>query len=418
MPHQVCVLEPDPETAPDARQPPVQDRILAGHPNQRLVEFARQAGIRPYFLKVDAVEGSYIHIDGRRCINLGLNDYLGLRQHPAVKEAAKAAIDRFGTGLASSRLMSGNIGLHEELQQGLADWLGRPAALLFTTGYQANLGIVSALLAAGGECAVDSGVHASALDGARLAGARVRVFRRESPRGLTRILQDAADGPRVVIVDSVYSMDGGLCPLDPIAQEAARHRDTITIVDEAHAAGVLGPDGRGLAAGLAVPGAYHFVTGTLSKSFGSLGGFVAGGRDAIEALKVQSRPLMFSTASPPASLAAALAALDLVRTDPEGRRQKVLALADRLRRGLQAIGADTWRSATHIVPVVLRRAELAGLAAQAMLDAGVYCGLSLWPAVPRGMSLIRFSVHADLDETQIDRAIDAVARHVRPMWTA
>jgi 8-amino-7-oxononanoate synthase len=396
----------------------IYNRILEDHPNHKLVQFAKSAGIRPYFLQIDDVDGAYIRVNGRTCINLGLNDYLGLRRHEAVKSAAKAAIDRFGTSLASSRLMAGNIGLHEELQCGLADWFQRPSALLFTTGYQANLGILSALLAGGGECLVDSGVHASAIDGAKLAGARVRAFRHNTRESITRLLEDDTDGPKVVVVDSVYSMDGGVCPLSAIADAVKKHPKAILIVDEAHAAGVLGPGGSGLAAGLPQPGCFDFITGTLSKAFGSLGGFVVGECDAIEALKIQSRPLMFSTASTPASLAAALAALQIIRSDPEGRRERVLSLSSRLRSGLQDIGANTWRSTTHIVPVVLKRAEVAGMAAQAMLDAGIYCGLSVWPAVPKGMSLIRFSVNADLSEEHIDRAVDAVAKHVRPLWVS
>jgi 8-amino-7-oxononanoate synthase len=386
-------------------------RLLAEHPNVALAKYAEQNQIHARNLCIDDVDGGEVVIGGRRHLNFCSNDYLGLRHHPKVVEAAKAAIDRFGAGLGSSRLMSGNIPLHYELEHQIADWLGWPAAMLVTTGYQANLGLLSALLSSDGEMIADAGVHASAIDGARMAGASLRSFRRGSITGLSAHLARPSNARcRLVMMDSVYSMDGGLCDVDTIARSLETRDDVLLVVDEAHSLGVFGPDGAGQVAGSELGNRVDFVTGTLSKSLGSVGGFIAGDAETLEALAVQCRPMMFSTASSPGALGAALASLQLIRGDQEGRRAHVMALSQRLRDGLRAVGADTWKSESQIVPVVLGRPEAAGMAYRAMGEAGICCGLSIWPAVPAGRAMLRFSVNADLSENDIDRAIDAVAR--------
>jgi 8-amino-7-oxononanoate synthase len=383
---------------------------LMDHPNVALARFAEAQGICARNLCIDDVDGAVVSINGGTHLNFCSNDYLGLRHHPKVIERAKAAIDRYGAGLGSSRLMSGNIPLHYELQERLGAWLGRPATLLLTTGYQANLGLLSSLLAGPGEFISDAGVHASAIDGARMAGAAVRSFRRGSVRGLAEHLARDRNGrTRVVMVDSIYSMDGGLCALDDILEIAEGYDDPLLVVDEAHSLGLAGPDGAGLVAGSNRRARVDFITGTLSKAFGSLGGFIAGDAEALDALSVQCRPLIFSTATSPAALGAALASLDLIQGDPEGRRERVSVLSERLRNGLRSIGADTWKSQSQIVPVVLGRPEAAGLAFKAVAAARVVCGLSIWPAVPAGKSMLRFSVNADLTEAHIDYAVEAVA---------
>ncbi len=384
-------------------------RLLEEHPNVTLARYADAQKIEARNICVENIQGATVSIGGRPRLNFCSNDYLGLRHHPEVIRAAKAAIDRYGAGLGSSRLMSGNIPLHYELEEQLADWLRRPAAMLVTTGYQANLGLLSALLAGSGEMIADAGVHASAIDGGRMAGATVRSFRRGSIDGLSAQLARPSNVRcRVVMADSIYSMDGGVCGIEPIIRALEPHDEVILVVDEAHSLGVMGPQGAGVTVELDSAQRVDFVTGTLSKSLGSLGGFIAGDTDALAALAVQCRPLMFSTASTPAALGAALASLDLIRRDPDGRRERVATLSARLRQGLAQVGADTWKSSSQIVPVVLGRPERAGLAYRLVSDAGICCGLSVWPAVPMGRSLLRFSVNADLSEGDIDYAIEVV----------
>jgi 8-amino-7-oxononanoate synthase len=388
--------------------------LLSTHPLVKLAKYADDHGIPNRNFCIDAVDGARVIVGGRSRINFCSNDYLGLRHHPKVIAGAKAAIDRYGVGLGSSRLMSGNIALHYQLQERIADWLGRPAALLFTTGYQANLGLVSSLLAQSGEMLVEAGVHASAIDGARLAGAAVSSFERGSIVNLREYLRRPRSGPaRAVMLDAIYSMDGGRCTLDRVAEELEERSDTVLIVDEAHSLGIVGPDGAGMVAASKSGARVDFITGTLSKCFGVIGGFVAGDADTIDALMVQSRPLIFSTATMPAALGGALAALDLMRGDPEGRRAHVIALSQRLRAGLTAIGADVWRSDSQIVPVVLGRPERAGMAAKLVAEAGLCCGLSVWPAVPLNKSMLRFSVNADQTADQIDYAVEVVAGVLR-----
>ena len=390
--------------------------ILSHSPMVKLAKYADEQGIPNRNFCIEQVQGAEIVVEGTTRVNFCSNDYMGLRHHPKVIEAAKAAIDRYGVGLGSSRLMSGNIPLHYELQERLADWLGRPAALLFTTGYQGNLGVISTLLDRSGDMMIEDGVHASAIDGAGLAGASLRRFERGAIGGLRRLLQKPkSDRARIVMLDAVYSMDGGTCNLDETVAELLDHDDAILIVDEAHSLGLFGPDGAGIVAASENSGRVDFITGTLSKCFGGIGGFVAGDADTLDALMVQCRPLIFTTATLPAALGGALAAIDLMRGDPEGRRAHVRDMAQRLRTGLAEVGADTWRSETQIVPVVLGRPERAGLAAKLVAEAGLCCGLSVWPAVPMNKSMLRLSVNADLAEDQIDYAIEVIAGVLRKL---
>lgn len=387
---------------------------LKNHPNVKLGEFGRSIGVDVNFKNVLPNGDRRVLVKGINCIDLGTSDYLGYRNHPKMKEAAKAAVDKFGSGLTSTRLMSGNIDLHTELENLIANWIGREDCLIFSTGYGANLGLFSSLLSEGGECIAEAGVHASTLDGAKMSNARIRSFQRNAFNKLSRIMsKQKRPGARVVVVDGVYSMDGGESSLSQILNETNKYDNIITVVDEAHGLGVSGRGGRGNSADYTGKDGIELVTGSLSKAIASIGGFIAGDKSTLEALKVQSHPIMFSSASNPAALGAAIQAIKMMKVDEDGRIEKCRKLSETLRTSLKSIGADTWHSSSAIVPIVVGDPVAAGKAVKMLLDDGVHCGLSLWPAVPVDKSMIRFSVNAHLTDNDINEVVNKVSKTLK-----
>jgi 8-amino-7-oxononanoate synthase len=365
-----------------------------------------------------------VQMDGAPRIMLGSNNYLGLTGDERVMAGARDALTRYGTGLTGSRLLNGTTPLHLELERELAEWMGTEDAIVFSTGQQANVGTLSTLLGTGDTVVVDSGDHASLLDGALLSRAKLRAFRHNRMDKLeSTLVKAAADGGGVlVVVDGIFSMEGDIAPLREIVAlcEAFGAR---LMVDEAHSVGVLGARGAGTAELLGVEAQTDLRMGTFSKSLASCGGFVAGDADVIEFLKIQSRAFLFTASGVPAAVGAALAALRVIRSD-DGRAlmARVLENARHLNRGLHALGFDVVEPSpvtgvagvqesiiTPIVPVRVGEDWKAAMLWRALWDAGVFTNVAVHPAVPPGGALLRTSVMATHDAAVIDRALEAFA---------
>jgi 8-amino-7-oxononanoate synthase len=382
------------------------------HDRAELLQAVREADALPYFRLMTGPAGPVVQMEGAERIMLGSNNYLGLTGDPRVVAGARDALDAYGTGLTGSRLLNGTIPLHLELEQELADWMGTEEALVFSTGHQANVGTLGTILGPGDTVVADSGDHASILDGCLLSRAKLRPFRHNRLDKLERQLGRAAgDGGGVlVVVDGVFSMEGDVAPLPEIA-ELCERRGARLMVDEAHAAGVLGARGAGTAELLSVEDRVDLRMGTFSKSLASCGGFLAGPSEVIEFLRLHSRAFLFTAAAVPAAVGAALAALRIVRSDegPELMR-RLLDNAGYLRaglreRGFKTIGGDE-EVVTPIVPVLVEDDWKAALLWKALFDAGVYVNVAVHPAVPPGGALLRTSVMATHDRSTLDRALD------------
>jgi 8-amino-7-oxononanoate synthase len=359
-------------------------------------------------------------MEGRQTIMLGSNNYLGLTGDPRVKDAARAALERYGTGLTGSRLLNGTTPLHVALESELADWMGTEDAIVFTTGYQANLGCIGTILEPGDTVVCDSGDHASILDGCRLSGARLRPFRHNRIEKLERMLERAeADGGGVlVVVDGVFSMEGDVAPLPEIVELCAAHGARL-MVDEAHAVGVLGERGAGTCELYGLEDRVDLRMGTFSKSLASCGGFIAGPADVVEYLRIATRAFIFTASAVPAAVGAALGALRVVRADGAGLMAKLLDNARYLRAGLRDLGLrvvepgtlpDGSEATTPVVPVVVGEDWQAVLLWKALFDAGVYTNVAIHPAVPPGGALLRTSLMASHEREHLDRALEILDR--------
>ncbi|HET9105199.1 MAG TPA: aminotransferase class I/II-fold pyridoxal phosphate-dependent enzyme [Solirubrobacteraceae bacterium] len=382
-----------------------------------LLNAAREADILPYFRVLEGPTLPVVEMEGARRIMLGSNNYLGLTGDERVRQAAIDAVNKYGTGLTGSRFLNGTTDLHLELEAELADWMGVEAAIVFTTGHQANLGALGTILAPGDTVIADSGDHASILDGCILSRAKLRPFRHNRLDRLEHQLQRASgDGGGVlVVVDGVFSMEGDVAPLPEIAELCSRYGARL-MVDEAHALGVLGARGAGTAELFGVEDRVDLRMATFSKSLASCGGVIAGPADVIEFLRIQSRPFMFTAAGVPAAVGAALAAVRICRSD-EGRElfARVLDNARYLHAGLSQLGfqvvaatqlADGTEIVTPVVPVVVGDDWKAGLLWKALYDGGVFVNTALHPAVPPAGALLRTSVMATHEHRTLDEALE------------
>jgi 8-amino-7-oxononanoate synthase len=390
------------------------------HERVAQLQAAREIDAVPYFRRLESAAAPVVEMEGRRRIMLGSNNYLGLTADPRVIEGAHEAIRRYGTGVTGSRLLNGTLDLHLELEAELAGWLQTEDALVFSTGHQANLGALGTILGPEDTVVVDSGDHASILDGVLLSRAKLRAFRHNRLDLLEKRLQQAeADGGGIlVVVDGVFSMEGDVAPLPEIAELAARHGARL-MVDEAHGLGVLGERGAGASELLGVEERVDLRMATFSKSLASCGGVIAGPADVIDFLRIQSRPFLFTASGVPAAVGAALAATRICRSD-EGRAlfARVLDNARYLNEGLRALGfhvvepvalPDGTRIATPIVPVLVADDWKAALLWKALYEAGVYANVALHPAVPPGGALLRTSVMATHSREVLDEALAAFA---------
>jgi 8-amino-7-oxononanoate synthase len=369
---------------------------------------AESIGMLPYFRPLEGQVGPRMRFDGRSVVMLGSNNYLGLTADERVRSAAVDAVHRYGTGLTGSRLLNGTLPLHAELEEKLADWVGAEAALVFTTGYTANLGLVSSLVGVNDALFVDSAGHASLVDGGRFSDGTLRAFRHNRPNSLRRGLRSWREqsdvGGLLVAVDGVYSMEGDVAPLHEI-DGVCHDFGARLLVDEAHALGVMGPAGAGSAAAAGLHP--DLLMGTFSKSLASCGGFIAASLDVIDYLKMTCRPLLFTASGVPAALAAASAAVDIARTE-DWRREAVVARATQLRNGLRDLGYRVGGAeGSAVVPVHVGEVWEAGRLWKALLAQGVYTNCAVPPAVPR--SLLRTSVMATHTEADIDEALAGFA---------
>src|SRR6478752_2027810 len=390
------------------------------HDRKVILDAARDAGIVPYFRTLESAARPVVVMEGAERIMLGGNNYLGLTEDERVIAGARDALDRYGTGLTGSRFLNGTLDLHLELEAEIAGWYETEAALVFTTGHQANLGALGTLLGPGDTVVADSGDHASILDGVLLSRAKLRAFRHARMDKLERQLQRAANdgGGVLVVVDGVFSMEGDIADLPAIADASARAGARL-MVDEAHGVGVLGAHGRGAADLLDVEDRVGLRMGTFSKSLASCGGFLVGPADVIEYLRISARPFMFTASAVPAATGAALAAVRICRSD-EGRElfAKVLDNARYLHRGLSELGfqvveptrlSDGSEVVTPVVPVVVGDDWKAVFLWKALYDAGVFVNVAIHPAVPPAGALLRTSVMATHDHDTLDLALGRFA---------
>jgi 8-amino-7-oxononanoate synthase len=390
------------------------------HERIEQLKAARELDALPYFRILEGPTLPVVEMEGKRRIMLGSNNYLGLTGDERVKQGALDALARYGTGLTGSRLLNGTIELHLELERELAEWFGSEAALVFTTGHQANVGALGTILAPGDTVVADSGDHASILDGCILSRAKLRAFRHNRIDRLEHALEKAAadGGGILVVVDGVFSMEGDVAPLVEIV-DLCRRFGARLMVDEAHAVGVLGARGAGASELLGVEDKVDLRMATFSKSLASCGGVIAGPADVIEFLRIQSRPFLFTASAVPAAVGAALAAVKICRSD-EGRPlfAQVLDNAAYLHRGLAELGfkvvaptrlADGTQIVTPVVPVVVGDDWKAVFLWKALYDAGVYVNVAIHPAVPPAGALLRTSVMATHDRGTLDRALEVFA---------
>jgi 8-amino-7-oxononanoate synthase len=367
------------------------------------------AGLYPYFKPISDSEDTAVVIEGQRRIMLGSNNYLGLTHHPKVLEAAAHALQRYGSGCTGSRFLNGTLDLHGRLEQALAEFLGKEACLVFSTGYQANLGLISGLIGRGELVYLDKLDHASIVDGAKMSYGETLRFNHGDLAGLDRLIE-RTKGTKgaLIVVDGVYSMEGDIANLPELVRLARRHGVALA-VDDAHSIGVLGPNGDGTAAHFGLTDEVDLIAGTFSKSLASIGGFVAGSENVIHYLKHHSRPLIFTAALPASNTAGVLAALEVLRSEPE-RRAQLWANTRRFQEGMRALGYDIGETETPIVPVLIGTMERTFLFWRKLFDAGVFTNPVMPPAVPPSACRLRTSLMATHTFEQIDFCLEQFAR--------
>lgn len=369
---------------------------------------AIEAGTYPYFIPMTGNEGNESIFHGRRLIMCGSNNYLGLTTHPKVREAAIKAIERFGTSCTGSRFLNGTLEMHEQLEKELAEWTGKEAALVFSTGMQANLGTVSALVGRDDVVILDKDDHASIVDGARLGYGKIERFRHNDVDHLERVLKSVPESAgKLLVVDGLFSMEGDLADLPNILPLAKKYGARV-MVDDAHGMGMLG-GGHGTSAEVGLTNEVDLIMSTFSKSFASLGGFVAGDETVIHYIKHHARSLIFSASIPPANAAAALAALQVMREEPE-RVQQVIKNGAKMREGFKALGFNIGHSVTPVVPIIIGDDQRTFLFWKMLFDAGVFVNPVISPAVSPGHQLLRTSYMATHTNDQLDRVLEIFAK--------
>ncbi|MGE5838711.1 MAG: aminotransferase class I/II-fold pyridoxal phosphate-dependent enzyme [Deltaproteobacteria bacterium] len=371
------------------------------------------AGFYPYFRVVESAQDPEVIVEGKKMIMLGSNNYLGLTNHPKVKEAAIEAVKKYGTGCAGSRFLNGTLDIHVKLEEKLATFFRKEGALTFSTGYQTNLGIISSLAGKGDVVVIDKLDHASIIDACRLSFADVKKFRHNDMKSLDRMLKESGDKGKLVVVDGVYSMEGDIAPLPDILTVCRKHGARL-MVDDAHGIGVLGKTGRGTAEHFGLEKEVDIIMGTYSKSMASIGGFVVADEDVVHYMKHTSRPLIFSASPPPASVASVIAALDIIDQEPE-RRERLWANTHKMMKAFKEMGFDTGAAATPIVPLVMGAMERAFTMWKILNEGGVFVNPVAPPATPPGRCLIRTSYMATHTEEQLDRVLGIIEQAGRKL---
>ncbi len=366
------------------------------------------AGIYPYFIPLEKNEGTEAIFEGRRLIMCGSNNYLGLTMHPKVREAARQAIEQFGTSCTGSRFLNGTLELHEQLERELAAWVGKESALVFSTGMQTNMGTISALVGREDIVYLDKDDHASIVDGARLSWGEVKRFKHNNLADLERLLSKSPEEKgKLIVVDGLFSMEGDIAPLPELAKLGHKYGARL-MVDDAHALGVLG-GGRGTAAHFGITDQVDLIMSTFSKSFASLGGFIAGDDDVIHYIKHHARALIFSASIPPANAAAALAALQVMREEPE-RIQRLTQIGEHMRQCYRDLGFNIGNSVTPVIPIIIGDDDRTILIWRILFDSGVFVNPVISPGTPAGRQLLRTSYMATHTDQQLDKVIDIFTR--------
>jgi 8-amino-7-oxononanoate synthase len=371
-----------------------------------------EAGIYPYFREIESEQDTEVIIRGKKVLMFGSNSYLGLTNHPKVIEAAKAATDRYGTGCAGSRFLNGTLDIHTRLENRLAELVGKEAALCYSTGFQVNLGVVSVLAGRHDYLILDELDHASIIEGSRLSFSKVLKYDHNNMKALEAKLKLCnRERIKLIVVDGIFSMEGDIADL-PVVVSLAEKYDASVMVDDAHAIGVIGKDGSGTASHFGLTDKVDLIMGTFSKSFASLGGFIAADSYLINYLKHNSRSLIFSASMTPASAAAVLASIDIMVNEPE-RIEHLWKLANFARDGFRSAGFDTGRSETPIIPLYIRDNIKALQITRDLLDDGIFVNPVVSPAVPRNDSLIRYSLMATHTFEQVELSIEKITRAAR-----
>ena len=375
----------------------------------KTVDLLKAADIYPFFRPLQSDQDTEVIIDSKRVLMFGSNSYLGLTNHPKVKEAAKKAIDKYGSGCAGSRFLNGTLDLHIELEEALAQFVGKEAALVFSTGYQVNLGVISALAGRNDFLFLDESNHACIIDGARLSFSKIYKFGHSDMTHLEKLLSNVPlEAFKLIATDGVFSMEGDLAKLDEIAILAKKYNATL-FVDDAHSLGVFGPAGQGTAAHYNITHKADLIMGTFSKSLASIGGFIAADKVVIEYLKHHARSLMFSASISPAATASALAALEVVKNEPE-RIEKLWQNTNYTLKAFKEAGFDVGNTESPIIPIYVRDNEKTFLMAKMLLDEGVFVNPVVSPAVNSESSMIRFSLMATHSFKQIDFAVEKLKK--------
>ena len=376
--------------------------------NYMVAKEAQASGLYPYFLPLSESEGTEAEFNGEKLIMCGSNNYLGLTTHPEVQEAARNAVTRFGSSCTGSRFLNGTLALHETLEKELAEWVQKDNALVFSTGMQVNLGTISSLVGRNDYVILDKEDHASIVDGARLSYGKMVRFRHndmDDLRGkLSRLPEKAG---KLLVVDGLYSMEGDIAPLPEIVP-ICKEFNVRLMVDDAHAVGVLGK-GRGTAAHFGLTDDVDLIMGTFSKSFASIGGYIAGDENTIHYIKHNARSLIFSASIPGPNAAAALAALNIIRREPE-RVERVNQIAVKMRREYKTLGFDIGSSETPVIPIIIGEDTLTLKTWKLLFDNGVFVNPILSPATPPGRQLLRTSYMATHTDEQLDQVLEIFAR--------
>lgn len=374
------------------------------------------AGFYPYFRVVESEQNPEVIVEGKKMIMLGSNNYLGLTSHPKVKEAAIAAIKKYGSGCAGSRFLNGTLDIHVKLEEKLASFFRKDGALTFSTGYQTNLGIISSIAGKDDVVVIDKLDHASILDACRLSFADVKKFKHNDMGSLDFILKECGERGKLVVVDGVYSMEGDIAPLPDIIKVCKKYGARL-MVDDAHGVGVLGKTGRGTAEHFNVESDVDIIMGTYSKSMASIGGFVAASEDVIHYIKHTSRPLIFSASPPPASVASVIAALDIIDQEPE-RRERLWHNTHKMMKAFKQMGFDTGVSETPIIPLLMGEMERAFMMWKILSDDGVFVNPVVPPATQPGRCLIRTSYMATHTDEMLDRVLTIIEKADKKLGVA
>ena len=369
----------------------------------------RAAGLYPYYRSVSSPQDPVVTMNGQKVIMLGSNNYLGLTNHPAVKEASQAAIQRYGTGCAGSRLLNGTLDIHVELEERLAAFLDAEAVLTFSTGFQVNLGVLSCLLGRHDVAILDSMDHASIIDGVRLGFGKSVKYRHNDMIDLDAKLSRISDEKgKLIVVDGVFSMEGDIANLPEIVKLKNQSGSRL-FVDDAHSVGVFGSHGRGIAEHFGLEHEVDLVMGTFSKSLATVGGYIAAPSEVVDYIKHHARSGIFSAAMPPSAAAAALKAIDIIEAEPE-RRKNLWETTDYMKRELQGLGFDTGTSESPVIPLVIGDDLTAFNMAKRLGEEGVFANPVVSPAVPPGHSMIRTSYMATHNREHLDAALSAMSK--------